>query len=110
MIMEGSLAHATFIIHASEVVVRLAPAYLLGRSGDGLHVAAHKTLVELGSLFHLAIFVLCGATNLVIIVSKHLVKTELGVRSFLVALLALCLGHVSFAKGKVRVLAIKLGL
>jgi hypothetical protein len=58
IVVESAFAHATSVVHTVQVVVVLAPAHLLGRGSDGLHVVAEDALVEFRSFINLAVFVL----------------------------------------------------
>lgn len=106
IVVESSLAHATSVVHTVQVVVILAPAHLLGRGGNGLHVVAEDSLIELRSLLNLTVLVLGGAGDFLVVVSEYLIVSE--VRAFFLVFSHGCLGlgHVGLHQLEVRVFSV----
>ena len=100
VIVESALAHAAAVVQSIEVVVGLAPSHLLRAGGNGRHVVANYALVELVALGHLAVLVLDAASNLLVVVGKHLVVSK-------VAALPLVLLHDGRSLGQVRLVQLE---
>jgi hypothetical protein len=85
IVVESASANTTSVAQTVKVVVRLAPSNLLGGSSDGGHFITNNSIVALGSLLYLAVLVFDRAGNLLVVMGKHLVETE--VRAFFLVLL-----------------------
>ena len=110
IVVEGPLAHATAVVHAVHVVEILAPAHLLGRGGDRLHVLTLQAAVQLGNLGHLAVLILDAAGALLVVIGVHAVVTEVGALFGVGIHAGFSLSHGSLLHGEVGVLLSQLGL